>query len=76
MNKGKKLRFCKECNCKRFTSQVRKGDMYHLTCSKGHTWMDIVGTLEQINELASAVIMPGLMEQMFSESPLMAYLRR
>lgn len=40
MNKGLKLRLCKECGRKRFCTRTRiPGHNFRYVCSKGHEWV-------------------------------------
>jgi len=57
MNKGLKLRFCKECNRKRFCSKVPiPGHNFRFTCIKGHSWIIEGVTLERISAATEEIL--------------------
>ena len=68
MNKGLKLRLCKECKRKRFCKRERiPGHNFRYTCSKGHTW-----TLKGVT--AERVI--SIMGEMFTYEKLSSLFER
>jgi len=61
MNKGKKLRLCKQCGRKRFCTRERvPGNTFKYTCSKGHIWVIEGLTLERVNLVTEDVIQGSL----------------
>lgn len=68
MNKGLKLRLCKECGRKRFCQRIRiPNHNFRHTCSKGHTWIIKGITLERIQ---------SVMEETFTEDKLRGLFER
>ena len=66
MNKGLKLRFCKECGCKRFCSKISiPNHNYRFTCSKGHTWILVGITLERIESAMRETFNPERLKNLF-----------
>jgi hypothetical protein len=61
MNKGKRLRFCKACDRKRFCSRVPiPGFNFKITCSKGHTWIIQGITAERLQAAFEEVMLPKI----------------
>jgi len=52
------------------------GDRHQWTCSQGHTWIVLMSTLARVNEVTLNIITPGIVEQYFTDSPLIEYLKR
>lgn len=66
MNKGLTLRFCKECNKKRFCKRERiPGFNFRYTCSKSHSWTLKGVTLERVVEAQKDIVGRAL-EQLFN----------
>lgn len=56
-NKGKKLKFCFQCNRKRYCSYVSLPDDYRkIICSKGHEWIVKLATTERIINILKETI--------------------
>lgn len=69
MNKGLKLRFCKECNRKRYCSKVSIPSYnFRITCSKGHSWIIEGITIERINAALSDAINKNTLENLFNRT--------
>lgn len=63
MNKGLKLRFCKECGRKRFCKSDRVTN-YNLSyiCSKGHHWIVETSRFDKINMMSADMVLPTIKE--------------
>lgn len=61
MNKGLKLRFCKECNRKRYCQRIQIPDYnFRFICSKGHEWILQGVTSERIQSALTEIILPNI----------------
>lgn len=68
MNKGLVLRFCKECNKKKFCSKVPvPGTNYKFTCNKGHSWTIEGITAERISLAMQSVFTPEVVKSLFEK---------
>jgi hypothetical protein len=75
--KGSYLRVCPTCTRRRRCWRDRiPGDRHQWICSQGHTWIVLMGTLERVNAITKAVVLPGLLDRLLSPSPLLGYLKR
>lgn len=68
MNKGLKLRFCKECNKKKFVSRIPiPGHNYRFTCNKGHTWIIKGITAERVVSVMQEIFNKTTLESLFNK---------
>ena len=66
MNKGLRLRFCKECNRKRFCKRKRiPGHNFEITCSQGHVWILRGITTERVVAAMEEVLTPERLKGLF-----------
>ena len=71
MNKGLKLRFCSECNKKRFCIKVPIPNYnYRFTCSKGHTWTIVGVTAERVIAAMQEVISEEKLKSLFERDDI------
>ena len=71
MNKGLKLRFCPQCNKKKFCSRIHiPGHNYRFTCNKRHTWVIKGITAERVVLIMQEVLTPEKVKSLFERDDI------
>jgi len=69
MNKGLKLRLCKECKRRRFCKRESiPGHNFKITCSKGHTWKIVGITAERVVAAMQETFTKEKLESLFDRN--------
>ena len=66
---------CEVCARRRRCTVAYRHTRYFWRCSQGHTWQEIAGPLEQIDEVMRQELVPCLSE-MFTDTAFCRHLRR